>query len=138
MGVSHKEYKPVQDQVELDQQENQESQAQLRRWANTFKLQKMCSIWWKDDQQSEERGNHDSPHARHPGISNMYKIIKKDFWWPNMKQDIKQYIKGCAACQANKVNTKPLKLAMTPIMSQHHLPVQTVAMGFITNLPQSG
>ena len=55
-----------------------------------------------------------------------------------MKQDIEQYVKGCTACQANKANTRPLKPAMMPIMPQHHLPFQTVAMDFITKLPQSG
>ena len=42
-------YQLVQDQVEKDQQENQESQAQLRKWANTFLLQKICLIWWNDN-----------------------------------------------------------------------------------------
>ena len=81
---------------------------------------------------------HNSPHARHLRISNMYRIAKKDFWWPNMKQDIEQYVKGCTACQANKANTRPLKPAMMLIMPQHHLLFQTVAMDFITKLPQSG
>ena len=81
---------------------------------------------------------HDSLTTEHPGISNTCRIAKQDFWWPNMKQDIKQYVKGCAICQANKVNTRPLKPAMIPIMLQHHLPFQTVAMDFITKLPQSG
>ena len=55
-----------------------------------------------------------------------------------MKQNVEQYVKGCAAYQANKVNTRPLKPAMIPITPQHHLPFQTVAMDFITKLPQSG
>ena len=55
-----------------------------------------------------------------------------------MKQDIEQYVKGCAACQANKVNTRPLKPAMIPITPEHTLPFETVAVDFITKLPQSG
>ncbi len=55
-----------------------------------------------------------------------------------MKQDIKQYVKGCTTCQANKVNTGPLKPAMIPITPEHTLPFETVAMDFITKLPQSG
>ena len=134
--------------MEQDQQENQESQAKLRKWTNTFELQKLCSIWWKDDRMVVARDNnlkrgvirfyHDSPHAGHPRISNMYRIAKKDFWWPNMKQDIEQYVKGCATCQANKANTRPLKPTMMPITPQHHVLFQTVAMDFIMKLPQSG
>ena len=55
-----------------------------------------------------------------------------------MKQDIKQYVKGCASCQANKNNNQPLKLAMILITPEHILPFQTVSMDFITKLPQAG
>ena len=55
-----------------------------------------------------------------------------------MKQDAEQYVKGCAACQANKVNTHPLKPAIFPITPVNGLPFQTIAMDFITKLPKSG
>ena len=55
-----------------------------------------------------------------------------------MKQDIEQYVKGCAICQESKINTRPLKPAMIPITPEHSLPFQTIAMDFITKLPQSG
>jgi Integrase zinc binding domain len=64
--------------------------------------------------------------------------MKRDYWWPNMKQDIEQYTKGCAACQTNKANTRPLKPAMIPITPEHSLPFETVAMDFIMKLPKSG
>ena len=138
--------------VEKNQQENEESQERLRRWTNTHQLIKLMRIWWKIDNGIEQivvaRDNnlkrgvirlyHDSPHAGHPGISNTYAMMKKDFWWPNMKQDMKQYIKGCGTCQANKINTHPLKPAMMPITPEHSLPFQTVSMDFITKLPMSG
>ena len=41
--------------------------------------------------------------------------LKRDFWWPSLRQDIEQYVKGCAICQENKINTRPLKPAMIPI-----------------------
>ena len=55
-----------------------------------------------------------------------------------MRQDIEQYVKGCTICQESKINTRPLKPAMIPITPEHLLPFQTIAMDFITNLPQSG
>ena len=55
-----------------------------------------------------------------------------------MKQDIEQYVKGCAICQESKINTKPLKPTMIPITPEHSLPFQTIAMDFIMKLPQSG
>ena len=55
-----------------------------------------------------------------------------------MKQDIEEYVKGCATCQESKINTRPLKPAMIPITPEHLLPFQTIAMDFITKPPQSG
>jgi hypothetical protein len=54
-----------------------------------------------------------------------------------MKQDVEQYVKGCAVCQANKVNTRLLKPSLIPITPEHTLPFQTIAMDFITKLPIS-
>jgi hypothetical protein len=105
-------------------------------------------IMWKGIQIVISRGNdlkrgvihlyYDTPSSGHPGISNTYQLAQWDFWWPNMKQDVEQYIKGCAACQANKINTHPLKPTIFPITPAKGLPFQTVAMDFITNLPKSG
>ncbi len=137
----------MQDLVERDQQENKASQERPRKWTNTHQLIKLNLIWWKDNQIIVARDNdlkrgvihsfHNKPSTRHPGISNTYRLARWDTWWPNMKQNIKQYVKGCATCQANKVNTGPLKPAMILITLEHTLPFQTVAMDFITKLPQS-
>ena len=78
------------------------------------------------------------PYDQTPGNFKHVQNHQEGLLWPNMKQDIEQYVKGCAACQANKANTRPLKPAMMLITPQHHLPFQTVAMDFITKLPQSG
>jgi hypothetical protein len=51
-----------------------------------------------------------------------------------MKHDVEQYVKGCAICQANKVNNQPLKPRIMPITPEHSLPFQTVAMDFITKV----
>jgi hypothetical protein len=142
-------YQSIQDKVEQDQQENQASILQIKKWTNTHQLIKLNSIWWKGESgrlvvagdNNLKRGvinfYHDSPPARHPGISNTFELAKRDFWWPNMKQDVEQYVKGCAVCQANKVNTRLLKPSLIPITPEHTLPFQTIAMDFITKLPVS-
>ena len=45
--------------------------------------------------------NHDTPIAGHPGISKSQELIKQNYWWPKMNQDIEAYVKGCNACQRN-------------------------------------
>src|ERR1700761_4986924 len=146
-GIDPVPFDSIQRQVEWDQ-ETEESQERLKKWTNTHQLTKEGSFWWKNDQlvvagdNNLKRGVislfHDKPSAGHPGITNTYKLARKGFWWPNMKQDVEQYVKGCGACQANKINTRPLKPAMIPITPEHLLPFQTVTVDFITKLPKSG
>jgi len=47
--------------------------------------------------------NHDSVDVEHPGQQRMLELIKKNYWWPGLKEDIKKYIQGCFKCQQNKV-----------------------------------
>ncbi|XP_068208712.1 uncharacterized protein [Palaemon carinicauda] len=35
----------------------------------------------------------------HLGITKTYECISQDFYWPNMKNDIKEYVKTCTTCQ---------------------------------------
>jgi hypothetical protein len=60
------------------------------------------------------------------------------YWWPRMRQEIRDYVGGCADCQRNKVNTQARKAPLTPIFPQPEaLPFETVAMDFIVKLPLS-
>jgi len=51
---------------------------------------------------------HTSPTAGHPGISKTLALIQPHYWWPNMKDFVTTYIKGCATCQMNKLTPTPL------------------------------
>ena len=56
-----------------------------------------------------------------------------------MGQDVYDYVKGCADCQRNKVNTQAKKAPLYPITPvAEALPFQTIAMDFIVKLPESG
>ena len=90
----------------------------LHTWANTFPLTLVGDLYWHGDRLvvvddlSLRRGvislYHDSPTAGHPGISNTMWAVARDYWWPNMKQTITDYVKGCHLCQSRKNNpTKP-------------------------------
>jgi len=45
---------------------------------------------------------HDSTTAGHPGITKTLALMKPYYWWPNMKNFVTEYIKGCATCQMTK------------------------------------
>jgi Integrase zinc binding domain len=80
---------------------------------------------------------HDSKTLGHPRISKTIALIQPHYWWPNMKTFVKAYVKGCAMCQMNKINTHPMKLPIFPITPAHSLPFQTIALDFIIKLPPS-
>ena len=47
--------------------------------------------------------NHDSVDVRHSKQQKMLELIKQNYWWPELKEDIKKYMQGCFKCQQNKV-----------------------------------
>ncbi len=55
-----------------------------------------------------------------------------------MRKDVMEYVKGCADCQCNKINTQPTRAPLQPIFPQPEaMPFETVALDFITKLPIS-
>ena len=55
-----------------------------------------------------------------------------------MAQDVKDYVKGCADCQRNKVNNQTIRAPLNPIFAKPGaLPFETVAMDFVVKLPLS-
>src|SRR6266702_2166172 len=105
-------------------------------------------MWWKDmvlvvaSSNNLKRGVissfHDPPYHGHLGIANTYHLLKQEYWWPTVRHDTEEYVRGCAICQANKINMhhqKPhLFLVTTDPEAQ---PFKVVAMDFITILPLS-
>jgi len=39
----------------------------------------------------------------HPEQQRMLELIKQNYWWPGIKEDVKKYVQGCIKCQQNKV-----------------------------------
>ena len=120
----------------------------LKKWTTTYPLKQIGELHWYGDRLvvvddiSLKRGvislYHDSPMAGHPGISNMAWAIARDFWWPAMKKDVTEYIKGCTRCQAGKNQPNKPKPPPFPISSDMYSnPFTSVAMDFIVKLPLS-
>jgi hypothetical protein len=62
---------------------------------------------------------HDHPTARHPRHDETIRKIKELYQWPKMNQWIMDYIKGCATCQQNKIQTHKRK---TPLFGITTMP----------------
>ena len=63
---------------------------------------------------------HDDPLSAHVGISKCKSIILRNFYWPGIFKDIKQYITSCESCQKVCKKTKRTKvpMVMTPTASR--------------------
>ena len=42
--------------------------------------------------------NHDKADIGHPGQYRIMELIKRTYWWPGLREDIKNYIQGCFKC----------------------------------------
>jgi hypothetical protein len=79
---------------------------------------------------------HDHPTAGHPGRDETIRKTQQHHNWVGMKQWIADYVKGCAVCQQNKIQTHKKKTPLYKIMTtKGALPFQQVAMDLITALP---
>ena len=125
-----------------------EQQDLLSKWATTYPLTQSDGLHWYGDRlvvmedSSLKRGvislYHDSVTARHPGISNTMWAITWDFWWPMMKKDITEYVKGCTTCHSRKNQPNEPKPPLFPIASDtYDTPFTSIAMDFIVKLPLS-
>jgi hypothetical protein len=72
------------------------------------------------------REYHDSPLAGHRNEKVTTSELSKKYYWPNMKEDVHNYVASCSKCQMNKHST----------MKQAGGPYRGVTMDFITSLPK--
>ena len=47
--------------------------------------------------------NHDLVDVGHPGQHRMLELLKRNYWWPELREDIKKNVQDCFKCQQNKV-----------------------------------
>ena len=80
---------------------------------------------------------HATPSIGHSGFTKTYDKVKRSFLWNGMKQDIRNFVVECDACQRNKGETfKSLgTLQLLPIPPAIW---KDISMDFITGLPKLG
>ncbi|KAG0930503.1 hypothetical protein G6F57_011821 [Rhizopus arrhizus] len=62
---------------------------------------------------------HDGITGGHFGIDKTVDKIKEVAWWPNMVEDVKEYIRTCPACQIYKVRNDSIVAPMKPILPRY-------------------
>jgi hypothetical protein len=134
--------------LSLTEDEEQQNKETLCPWVDPHNLREVNGVWWKEGRRvvtgdltyrrQVVHDHHDLPAYGHPGISRTTALTERHYWWPRMRQEIRDYVGGCADCQRNKVNTQARKALLVPIFPKPEaMPFETVAMDFIVKLPLS-
>jgi transposase InsO family protein len=77
--------------------------------------------------------NESHDNSGHPGIRKTQQQIAVNYWWPQMRNDIKRYVQSCHACQMVKPAQHPtfgqLQPLPTPEQPMELISMDTVVMG---------
>ena len=63
---------------------------------------------------------HDSPVGGHRGMNKTYRAIKSQYFWPNIRREVEEYVKQCRSCQVNKMLTPKHKAPMEVTTTAKH------------------
>ncbi|TYK23473.1 reverse transcriptase [Cucumis melo var. makuwa] len=80
---------------------------------------------------------HDTLWAGHRGWQRTYALLKKGYFWPNMRDDVMQYTKTCLICVQDKIEKVKVAGLLDPLPVPTR-PWESVSMDFITYLPKVG
>ena len=80
--------------------------------------------------------NHDLADVGHLGQHRMLELLKRTYWWPGLKEDIKKYIQGYFKCQQNKIQHQRKTGELHPLEILKG-PWQEISINIIGPLPKS-
>jgi hypothetical protein len=78
--------------------------------------------------------HHDVPWCAHLGMQRTLELVKRQFFWPKMNADIRDYIASCRSCQANKPDRRRSKVPLTPLLAPDAC-WHTLGVDLIVDLP---
>ena len=73
---------------------------------------------------------------RHRGVKPTLAELVKNYYWPNLRDDVEQYVKSCVTCQQNRTQFRKEAGLLRPLS----IPTkcwESVSMDFMTHLPES-
>ncbi|KAK2977850.1 hypothetical protein RJ640_017050 [Escallonia rubra] len=78
---------------------------------------------------------HDTLWAGHAGGERTLSLLQQGYYWPQMGDEVQEYVKTCLTCQEDKVERKK-KAGLLQPLSVPKRPWQSVSLDFITGLPK--
>jgi hypothetical protein len=79
---------------------------------------------------------HDSKVAGHWGAGKTVEIVSKNFYWPGMETQVRQYVHEGDSCQRNKAS-RHRRNGLLHSLELPSSPWSSISMDFITDLPES-
>ena len=78
--------------------------------------------------------HHDTPIAGHGGQWKTVELVTRNYWWPGVIKEVKQYVKECDQCQRmkNRADMPVGKLRPNKVLERLW---QHISVDFITKLP---
>ena len=58
---------------------------------------------------------HKSPYSRHQGYQKMVTMLRKEYFWPNMKNEVAEFLARCIECQQVKVGHQHPSCLLQPL-----------------------
>ena len=80
--------------------------------------------------------HHDPADIGHSGQYRMLELLKRTYWWPGLKEDVKKYMQGCFKYQQNKVQHQRKTGKLHPLEIPKG-PWQEISIDMIEPLPNS-
>jgi len=80
--------------------------------------------------------NHNSVDVGYLGQHRMLELLKRTYWWPGLKEDVKRYVQECIKCQQNKVQHQKKAGELYPLEIPQGL-WQKISIDIIRPLPKS-
>ncbi|GJP45154.1 hypothetical protein CLOM_g4567 [Closterium sp. NIES-68] len=78
--------------------------------------------------------SHDNPTSGHFGVDKTTKMLQRNYYWPNMADDVRKYVSSCTACQIMKSSHQRAAGLLQPLDPPER-PWQHDTMDYVTGLP---
>ena len=72
----------------------------------------------------------------YPGYVRTLNAIRKGYFWPGMKRDVLNYVKGCLSCQRIKAERVKMPGKLEPLDTPE-MKWECISMDFVTRLPSA-
>ncbi|KAK3529942.1 hypothetical protein QTP86_009320 [Hemibagrus guttatus] len=80
---------------------------------------------------------HESLSTGHPGVHRTSQLLRHQFWWSTMRQDIQDFVRTCSMCAQTRGSRQLPKGLMEPLPVPRR-PWSHISIDFLTDLPNLG